>query len=105
MAVSGMSICKPAEGSGDKKDSGWQTFQAPKVQGHEGFFFKPERKMKPTLCNCIMYTAINQYSYSPLVEAEKNCPCAFQNHIFLCPCDKHLWLWGAFWFYSWDSHG
>lgn len=34
-----------------------------KVQGHEGvfcFFFKPERKMNPTLCNCIIYTAVNR---------------------------------------------
>lgn len=61
MAVSGMSIYKPAEGSGDKKGSGWQTFQAPKSTGTWRFlFFKPERKMNPTLCNCIIYTAMNR---------------------------------------------
>lgn len=60
MAVSGMSMCKPDEGSGDKKGSGWQTFSKPlKVQGHEGSFFKTWKKMNPTLCNCIIYTSIN----------------------------------------------
>lgn len=25
----------------------------------------------------------------------ENCHCSFQNHIFLCPCDKYLWLLGS----------
>lgn len=38
MAVLGMSICKPAENSGDKKGSGWQTLQALKSTRTKRFF-------------------------------------------------------------------
>lgn len=95
MAVLGTSTCKPAENSGDKKDSGWQTLQGPKSTRTKRFFCKPERKTNPALCNYSIYTAINLQSYSPLVEAEKNCHGTLQKHIFLCPCDKHLWLLGS----------
>lgn len=83
MAVLGTSFCKPAECSGEEAVTGTlsrtQNYKEKKRFFLWGFvlflFFVNLRNL--ILYNYSVYNAVNLYSYSPLVEAENNCQCAF----------------------------
>ena len=79
MAVMGTSTCKPAENSGDKKGSGWQTLQGLKSTGTKRFFvnMKDKRTQHYVIIVFILLLTFNLTAHS-LMEAEKKVTAPFK---------------------------